>query len=344
MQTRLLAFAAWLPMLAFAPFLAACPQTQEPSWELVHEDLGGALLAVTSIENRPDELFVVGAADAQGPTFLHFDEGVWTRESLSGSEDLWWVSRHPDESIYASGESGRIVHRLHSGEFRELNSATDATLYGLWFAEDGSGWAVGGDPQADGTTSPRGTIQRYLSGVPASFGLELSVPAEVNETLLFKVWGSAPDDVWVVGELGRTFHWDGNAWTFEALDTNQRLITVHGEGDQRIIAGGVSSPLLQRFSAPGWMDAGADLPPEAIMGLNGAFVRDGQAYLVGNLGLFAQGPVAGGPMQGEVLTNLGLHAVHVGSDGDVWVVGGDLLGLNRGTMLHFGEQPPATGL
>jgi len=45
------------------------------------------------------------------------------------------------------------------------------------------------------------------------------------------IWGSAPGDVWAVGDLGGISHWDGTGWTqstYGALPFFPFLNKVHG--------------------------------------------------------------------------------------------------------------------
>jgi hypothetical protein len=46
----------------------------------------------------------------------------------------------------------------------------------------------------------------------------------------FKVWGTAADDVWIVGRRGAILHWDGATYTEFDAGTGQDLIAVWGHG------------------------------------------------------------------------------------------------------------------
>lgn len=45
---------------------------------------------------------------------------------------------------------------------------------------------------------------------------------------LYGVWGSGPTDVWVVGDVGTTLHWNGYGWTASRRETPQALLAVWG--------------------------------------------------------------------------------------------------------------------
>jgi photosystem II stability/assembly factor-like uncharacterized protein len=47
------------------------------------------------------------------------------------------------------------------------------------------------------------------------------------------VWGSATDDVWVVGGGGNVIHWNGSTWTCVSL-TAYWLNGISGSGPQNV--------------------------------------------------------------------------------------------------------------
>ncbi len=57
---------------------------------------------------------------------------------------------------------------------------------------------------------------------------------------LSAVWGSGPNDVWVVGAAGTVLHWDGSAWATVSVGTTQSLSAVWGSGPNDVWA--VSTP------------------------------------------------------------------------------------------------------
>jgi hypothetical protein len=57
---------------------------------------------------------------------------------------------------------------------------------------------------------------------------------------LSSVWGSGPNDVWVVGAAGSVLHWDGSSWSSASVGTTQSLYAVWGSGPNDVWA--VSSP------------------------------------------------------------------------------------------------------
>ncbi len=72
---------------------------------------------------------------------------------------------------------------------------------------------------------------------------------------LSSVWGSGPNDVWVVGAAGSVLHWDGSAWTSASVGTNQSLYAVWGSGPNDVWA--VSSPSVI-FHTTGFANGAAE--------------------------------------------------------------------------------------
>jgi hypothetical protein len=195
-------------------------------------------------------------------------------------------------------------------------------------------WLVGGEPDV----SP-GFVWRYDGSTVRDVSTEL--PMAVLP--IFKVFGHAPDDVWLVGSDGLAIHWDGAAFTIEDPDTGRRLFTVHGpaEGQPRLVAvGGFGDGVIVEHDGTAWHDVTPENAPE----LFGVFMAaDGTGiagYAVG-----VEGTVMERDMDGwhSVKTGLDLidpfHAVWVDPEGGVWAAGGDVLTplLNEGMLLHRGE-------
>jgi hypothetical protein len=101
-----------------------------------------------------------------------------------GANEIWAT----DGSALARIKDGRLTigfarDRLPSG------------LNDIWFASETDGWAIAGTWlfRWDGS-------DWRLEGQRASAGLR-------------RLWGSAPDDVWAVGDGGLTLHWNGQTWS-----------------------------------------------------------------------------------------------------------------------------------
>ena len=65
-----------------------------------------------------------------------------------------------------------------------------------------------------------------------------TLPPEVNDRTLFKVWGTAANDVWVCGQAGLILHYDGASWSLMDSGTTVALYSVWGTGTGAVYAGG----------------------------------------------------------------------------------------------------------
>ena len=211
------------------------------SWKVIKQGLDGALLSI--FIDAGGEVWLAGAhRKDKGPTLMHRGaDGAWQTLEPGGKGDLWWVFSRKAGAVWAVGGGGRVLrHDSTTGAFVELATETTATLYGIWGAAEGPLWAVGGfvfDAQEPG-------VLLRISGEKVE---SVPLPPEVkpNESL-FKVWGSAADDVWVIGDKGSTLHFDGSAWTYNKLEGGPRLVTVHGgsKDDVVVVGGGHERPDL----------------------------------------------------------------------------------------------------
>ena len=312
------------------------PVEPEPtaSWKVVQQGLDGALLSI--FIDAAGDVWLAGAdRDGKGPTLLHRGgDGAWKTLEPGGSGDLWWVFSRKAGEVWSVGGNGRVLqHDVAAGTFVDLASATTATLYGIWGAADGPLWAVGGfvfDSQKPG-------VLLRIDGAKIT---SVPLPAEVkpNESL-FKVWGSAADDVWVIGDKGSTLHFDGSAWTYSKLEGGPRLVTVHGGGkdDLVIVGGAMNGQIFERKADAKW----TPVVLEGMSALNGVYVRpDGSASAAGMGGVVLKR--SGGTWGDLPLpdTDADWHATWMEADGSIWVAGGNLgsiTAMDDGAVLRYGR-------
>ena len=102
-----------------------------------------------------------------------------------------------------------------------------------------------------------------------------------TEPILHAIWGNSPDDVFTVGQAGVILRYDGSVWSPMATGTNGTFYGVGGSSSGDVFAVGLSG-LIYHFDGAGWS------------------------------------PMAGGTTQH-------LYDVWAGSPSDVYAVGGDAL-------------------
>jgi sugar lactone lactonase YvrE len=287
-------------------------------------------------------VYVVGAdtRDGRGPWALHYDGRSWQRLSTGlASGDLWWVYGPTPDVVFMVGSGGTILrHTPRTGNFEAMSTPGAETLFGVWGAAANDVWAVGGNISGTGRTS---AVLWHFNGTAwENRPLPMGFPEQLA---LFKVWGSAANDVWAVGENGVTIHYDGSAWSLAPVpDTARgRLFTVAGRGAERYAVGGFASGvILEGTGTTGWRQPTLD----AVARLNGVFVpATGSPLAVGANGTVLQRragtwrEIARPPR-----TLLDFHSVWVDPTGQVWAVGGQINAtpMTDGMLWHFGSRLP----
>lgn len=67
-------------------------------------------------------------------------------------------------------------------------------------------------------------------------GVSWSLMPDPGGYAFYDVWGSAPDDVWVVGGFGLIRHYDGSEWTESVLPVASNFIGIHGLAQDNVMA------------------------------------------------------------------------------------------------------------
>ncbi|MBX3212221.1 MAG: hypothetical protein KF850_09325 [Labilithrix sp.] len=95
---------------------------------------------------------------------------------------------------------------------------------------------AGDDAGSDTRTVADGGVDAEVDACEAEGGgctepewvpVEMGHPSGLG---LASIWGSGPNDVWMVGAKGSVIHWDGATWTSTPIATNYSLQSVHGSG------------------------------------------------------------------------------------------------------------------
>jgi len=151
------------------------------------------------------------------------------------------------------------------------------------------------------------------------------------------VWGSSPEDVWVVGNQGRVLHWDGATWTATALDTEGALFNVRGRGPQEIWIS--STPSLVACSTGFEPDRAGVVETASFASILGTDRRRHHMALgalwvspLGEVwvGASGSGTTTGGLWRSAVVDGgagwraaapLRVNAIWGSGQGDVWIVG-----------------------
>jgi len=331
-----------VPVLACAWLLSGCPgnpEPEDPEWHVVLENLPGAVLSMWGPSTN--DLFAVGGPIMTGggqAQILWHDGTDWWDMSPPSTPSLWWVFGFGHDDVWAVGEQGTVL-RFNGSAWTELDSGRAYTLWGIWGATPDDVWAVGGN-----------ILDRSVPGVIRHWdGAMWSDATGVDTTgqMFFKVWGTATDDVYVVGDSGTILHYDGSAWTFQESGTTQRLLTLHGRAADDIWAvGGYSGAVLLHNDGTGWSQV--TLETEALQGV---WTAPGQPVLTAGLnGLVVLGSAGEREWRiQDTITVECLHAAWGDDSGAMAVSGGNLwatdpLGVIVGSgAIRGGTVRPWTG-
>jgi hypothetical protein len=275
----------------------------------------------------------VGADLGNGPAILHYDGSAWEQLTGASSGDLWWVAPI-GSAVYMVGEGGRVI-RYDPATKAMTEAVTDpsVTLFGIWGASENAILTVGGDLTNE---SAGGAMFAWEGRGWTSLPLPSSTPVRA----LYKVWGSAADDVWVVGSEGVILHQDSSGFTELPAPVTRNLFTVHGAAGVAYAVGGFSTATIARHDGTAWVDDTPLMAPQ----FNGVFVRSAtEATAVGNQGAIWNRDASGwteDTRHGTVFSDF--HSTWADETGGLWAVGGHLSGdpLNDGILYYFGTHAP----
>lgn len=268
-----------------------------------------------------DDRYAVGGTLEEGALF-HFDGATW--ESVDFGADvqlLNWIHGDDSGALIAVGRGGSALH-FDGTSWRKAETPSAQNLWGVWGASMNDVWAVGGD--AFPSEDLRGVILRW----DGTTWTEMALPEGLDAGEVyawFKVWGSGPSDVYIVGQKGAVLHWDGAALTEVDVGAEEDLIAVWGTGPDNVaLVGGRNNGIVARWDGADWkLKKMAPLP-----GFNGVWMRDpSRIHVAGNYGTVAVLDFQTLDTVQEVSldTSDDVHALHGSPDGVITAVGGNLL-------------------
>lgn len=330
----------WVHGLICVAALAACggDSGSSASWATVADGQSAALLSVWA--GSDSDVWVVGGnpADNSGPLVFHYDGTGWTKLSTGLTNvDLWWVKGFDDGVVMLTGSKGTIL-RYHpdTGAFEPMTTPeTTVIVFGLWGATSNDVWAVGGaGGGGNGGFAWHNDGGSSWAVSPPSFPADLATAGTV-----WKVNGTASDNVWMSGTNGTTLHWNGT--TLERMDVadaqeqQASLFSIAANDKFAVTVGGATTGVLFENSGSGWTSA---LPAIGNF-LSGVTVSEDDAYAVGQGGTILHRANGKWVTDKQTLTFENLHAAFIDPAGGVWAVGGEFEGhpTTAGVVLHKGD-------
>lgn len=312
---------------------AACSVAPEPrAWSIVFRDLPSGLVSVAGRSDH--DVWACGsvAVDDDEPLLLHFDGAAWRRVRSGATHDLWWIHLFESGGGLFVGAGGTILE-LTGDALVSAATPGRQTVFGAWGRSIDDAWAVGGNPDAGtGFVWRRDAVGWHDVPIPPELGVR---------GVLYKVWGSAKDDVQIVGASGVWMRWDGARFSLVNTDAKWRtsekpLFTVSGGGGRDVAVGGFGGGIVLESFAGGVTQAALS----GLLGLSGVYMTTAETgWAVGQKLTVLERSESGWV---RVATGLAgsedLHAVWADPSGGVWAVGGDVLSLpmSAGMLIHRG--------
>jgi hypothetical protein len=322
--------------------MTACEEDPPVGWEAVHEDLPAALLSVWG--RSANDVWAVGgdALDGAGPMVVHFDGDGWERvETGQTTGTLWWVFGFHNGPLFVGGDGGVILRNddpLGGGAFVPMTTPGTDTVFGIWGASPTDVWAVGGASETTGGFAWRLVGDAWVP--------EPSLPADVTSgAAVWKAYGMAANDVWLVGSNAVALHWNGSVLERGNTGVGSSLFTVHAADGRWAAVGGLASGIIVEHDGTGWTDVTPDPAPQGLAGVT--LGANGYGIAVGTFGT-----VLSRNNDGWATEDVGfpisrnLHGSWIDPDGGVWAVGGDTLSppFIDGIMIHRGRSVPGGDL
>ncbi len=281
------------------------------------------------------EVWAVGAdlpGDTEGPLVLHWSGTEWAQRSTGTTGDLWWVFGFDNGPVFMGGKNGQII-RYQGGVFTAMTTPGPQTVYGIWGATPDEMWAVGAD---DGGAA--GGFAWRLQG--DAWVDAVGFPTKASSGAVWKVHGTASNDVWMVGTNGLAVHWNGTSFEEDSLGSTS-LFTVHCTGSRCVAVGGFASEVIFEHQDGAWVDASTATNPPLI-GISSTLTT---AYATGDMGsVLERKDDAWSSITGPT-TNETLHSIWIDPEGGLWVAGGRVRvsPLRNGVLAYRGSHPPSPG-
>ena len=183
--------------------------------------------------------------------------GVWG----SSSSDVYavgsdWTILYFDGIEWSRIETGVHVSRLYPDVENDLERSPLDGFWSVWGSSVNDIYAVG-------NSAFRGGVALHFNGVSWR---QIALPEKTNEIhhdLYRCVWGTSAENVFILGALGRVYHYDGNTWEKMYIGQSVDLGIISGTSDNNVFAAG-SSGRLFHYNGEEW---------NQIFGLEGMYFK-----------------------------------------------------------------------
>ena len=332
---------------AYADIAALSPGSYSGTITVVQQGDGSASVAV------PVSLSLTGSSLSDNfPMLGDNGKDQWDKK--------WFISEYPSDAalngvaggsaadVFAVGGNGLILH-FDGTEWSEMDSGTVAGLNSVWSVSGDGVYAVGREGLAlryngaqwiPAASAGENGLEDIWGGAAAmvtagEFGTILNgsfTSAAELDVALRSVSGSSDSDIYVAGEAGAIFHFDGTAWSAMDSGTTQWLNGIWSGSPSFAVAVGENGAIV-RFDGSGWsaMDSGTG---QTLNGVCGFSATDLYAVGGGSLILHYDGSGWSGVDAG---TGADLHDILCTGAGDIIAVG------DNGTIIQAAAKAKGKG-
>jgi hypothetical protein len=282
--------------------------------------------------NNADDVYAVGN---QG-TIVHWDGISWKVQSGGNAADLYGLDGN-NSLVVAGGANGEVFSNIGgglSGDIAGTKTIRDTAVLDddstIAVGDNGAVYrytSVGWEPESSGVFDDLNGAWTDGSGVVAvgeggrTLFRENGTWSSNNpgtSAILYGVWGTAIDDLWVCGDTGSLYHYNGGTWTNETLNAiTDELRGMMGDGPAGpyIVVGGKGT--IVEYDGAIWEKIKS--PTTFVLhDVWGTSTND--AWAVGNLGTILR-RVGGDWQASESPTSQTLYGVWGRASDDVYAVG-----------------------
>jgi hypothetical protein len=167
----------------------------EHDWSVSHVTPEGGHDLQGGWSSGPDDAWAI---DAFGRAALHWNGATWSPSPrFHGSFGLMSISGAAPDDLWAGGDAA-LLHWDGAG-WTSSRSESRYGVIGVFARASNDVWAVGGS-----------CVAQHWDGERWSRSPGASEAQDACD--MFRVWASAPDDAWAVGDRG-LWHFDGARWS-----------------------------------------------------------------------------------------------------------------------------------
>ena len=288
-----------------------------------------------------NDVWAVGATGL----IVHFDGSAWQSTPSDDDQALYTVWGSSANDVWAATSSTLIVHRAPNGvepprwKREPVVDPSNWRVYALWGASADELYAVGGYPDSLGALN----IVRRRTLVDGGAAWD-AIRACDYCGLAAGIWGSGPDDIWLVGYQGQAVHTNApdagsSAWQPVQTQTRSNMAALWGSAPNDVWAVGAAG-ILRHWTndvgspQPKW--ASVDSPTtEDLYAVWGSGPQD--VWATGNHGtVIHYDGTSWATLRATGLASpldvAPLYGIWGSSADDVWIVG-------YGVVLHAGKEP-----